>query len=648
MSDRKNTEEFTKLEDFDFTPDGDAHEGITDHADAMPMGEDVGSGGVDFETQQQVGMALGGYGWAADELPDLDQGALDSAYDNTFPDMLQREIAEYAGYVPLQPEELHAQPEVTFEQPMYEPLSPSMPVIDFPNANFGPPRPAQRYEGEQYTMRRSVEATVTTSAYRYAIPTYLGQPEEPYAPQEDADTTQELPEEEPETVNKRLSGRSGIPRAPRHRDAIAVSDPPPRVSERYVFQPQQPRRLTQGRAESGRNLMALFGDDEEPKLKYPMTIERGRKGQYYSSKHQSWDEPLPAGLTLKQVCNDYPNHVWGSGLRIFMRENWDAERIYRELPTGCKPDGAEQRKWNYLQQAMGREDDRMAQEDGNPREPQKKTPEKRQGGRGADDSDYGDDEGDWEPGSSGAKRRRTRRGSTRRHGPERRAKTIYTSSDFMRSEQEHNNDNGYDHDAHFFSQPPVQQQLGAPVSYQQAQVQPQMGSSYPWNQYPQYQQQSQFSMPAQQLIVPQPMPRPSSYLSMNPDHIEALSLPQLDDAEQQLRAQIINQIFQDRRMTDPHFQAQPPAWQFAQAQRRYHDFERAQFNRLLSRHDVDDMSPLRQAMPLDIYEALLRSLQSSTGDTVVANRSADFNLEARRKYVGQLIMWARDPRRPWR
>ena len=645
MSDRKNAEEFTKLEDFDFTPDGDAHEGITDHADAMPVGEDVGSGGGDIELQQQDDIAYGGYQWANNELPDLDEEALNSVYDHTFPNMLQQEIADYAGHVPLQPEELHAQPEVTFEQPMYEPLSPSMPVIDFPNANFGPPRPAQRYEGEQYTMRRSVEATVTTSAYRYAIPTYLGQLEEPYAPQEDADTTQELPEEEPETVNKRLSGRSGIPRAPRHRDAIAVSDPPPRVSERYVFQPQLPRRLTQGRADSGRNLMALFGDDEEPKLKYPMTIERGRKGQYYSSNHQSWDEPLPAGLTLKQVCNDYPNHVWGSGLRIFMRENWDAERIYRELPTGCKPDGAEQRKWNYLQQAMGREDDRMAQEDGNPREPQKKTPEKRKDGRGGDDSDYGDDEGAWEPGSSGAKRRRMRRGSTRGHGPERRGKTTYASSDFMRSEHELNNDHGYNQDAYFFSPPPVQHHLGAPVSFQQTQARPEMGSYYPSSQMPQYPQQSQFSIPPQPLMMPQPMPRPSRYLSMNPDHIEALSRAELDDAEHQLRAQIINQIFQDRRMRDQEFRAQPLEWQFAQAQRRAHELERGQFNALLSRHNVDEMSPLRQAMPLEIYEALLRSLQSSTGNTVVANQNADFNLQARRKYVGQLIVWARDPRR---
>ena len=648
MSDRKNAEEFTKLGDFDFTPDGDAHEGITDHADAMPVGEDVGSGGGDIELQQQDDIAYGGYQWADNELPDLDQEASNSAYDHTFADMLQQEIADYAGFVPLQPEELHAQPEVTFEQTMYEPLSPSMHVIASPNNNFGPPRPAHPYEGEQYTMRRSTEATITTSAYIYAPLTHLRPPEEPYTPQEDADTTQELPEEESETPNKRLSGRSGIPRAPRHRDAIAVSDPPPRVHRDHVFQPQQPRRLTQGRAESGRNLMALFGDDEEPRMKYPTTIERGRKGQYYSNKHQSWDEPLPAGLTLKQVCNDYPNHVWGSGLRIFMRENWDAERIYRELPTGCKPDGAEQRKWNYLQQAMGREDDRMAQEDGNPREPQKKTPEKQKGRRGADDSDYGDDEGDWEPRSSGAKRRRMRRGSTRRQGPERRSRPIHTSSDFMRSEQEHNNDNGYDHDALFFAQAPVQHKMGAPTSFQQAQVQPQMGNFYPPNRFPQYPQQSQVSMAPQALRMPQPMPRPSHYPSMDPDHIETLSRPQLDDAEHQLRAQIINRIFQDRRMTDPGFGAQPPAWQFAQAQRRFDDFQREQFNRLLTRHNVDDMSPLRQAMPLEIYEALLRSRESSRGNAAAADQNADFNLQARRQYVGQHILWARDPRPWWR
>ena len=641
MSDRKNAEEFTKLEDFDFTPDGDAHEGITDHADAMPVGEDVGSGGGDIELQQQDDIAYGGYQWADNELPDLDQEASNSVYDHTFADMLQQEIADCAGFVPLQPEELHAQPAVTFEQPMYGPLSPSMPVIASPNNNFGPPRPAQRYEGEQYTMRRSVEATVTTSAYTYATPTYLSQPEEQYAPQEDADTTQELPEEEPETANKRLSGRSGTPRAPRHRDAIAVSDPPPRVSERYVFQPQQPRRLTQGRAESGRNLMALFGDDEEPKLKYPMTIERGRKGQYYSNKHRSWDGPLPAGITLKQVCNDYPNHVWGSGLRIFMRENWDAERIYRELPTGCKPDGAEQRKWNYLQQAMGREDDRMAQEDGNPREPQKKTPEKHKGSRGADDSDYGDDEGDWEPGSSGTKRRRMRRGSTRRHGPERRGKPTYASSDFMRSEQEHNADRGYNHDAYFFTQAPVQQQLGAPVPFQQTQARPEMGNFYPSNQYSQCPQQAQFSMPPQPRMGQQPTHQPSPYLSMSLEDIMALSPAELDRAYRQLHGEIINQIVRITRRDDPVFQTQPLDQQSAEAHRRFHNFQHRRFNRLIEEHNID-MSHMPQARPVDIYEAVLRSRQISMGAAADPHEDATLRLKAKRQYVGQLVLWAID------
>ena len=641
MSDRRNTEEFTKLEDFDFTPDGDAHEGITDHADAVRMGEGVDSGGVDFETQQQGGMALGGYGWADDELPDLDQEALDPAYDHSFADMLQQEIADYAGFMPLQSEELHAQPEVTFEQPMYEPPSPSMPVSASPNSNLAPPRPAQRYEGEQYTMRRSMEATVSTSAYTYARPTHLRQPEEQYVPQEYADTTQELPEEESETPNKRLSGRSGIPRAPRHRDAIAVSDPPARVPEHYEFQPQQPRRLTQGRAESGRNLMALFGDDEEPRMKYPMTIERGRKGQYYSNKHTSWDEPLPSGLTLKQVCNDYPNHVWGSGLRIFMRENWDAERIYRELPTGCKPDGAEQRKWNYLQQAMGREDDRMAQEDGNPREPQKKTPEKHKGSRRADDSDHGDDEGDWEPGSSGSKRRRMRRGSTRRHGPARRDKTTYTLSDFMRSEQEHNVGHRHDQNAYFFTPAPVQQQLGAPVSFQQAQARPEMGNFYPSNQHSQYPQQAQFSMPPQPRMVQQPAHRPSPYLSMSLDDILALSPAELDDAYRQLHAQIINQLIRISRMEDPNFQAQPFDRQSAQAHQRFHDLQHRRFNTLIEQHNID-MSNMPQARPVDIYEAVLRSRQISMGAAADPNEDATLRLKAKRQYVGQLVLWAID------
>ena len=639
MSDRKNPEDFTKLEDLDLTPDGDAHEGITDHADATRMGEDVGSGGGNSELQQQDGMGFGGYQWA-NELPDLNQEALDLAYDHTFTDMFQQEIADHARFVPLQPEKLHAQVEVPFGQPMYDPLSLTVPTIASHNTHLGSPQPIQSYEDEQYSMRRSVEATVTNSTYTYATPTHSGQPEARYTLQEDVDTSGELPDEEPETPNKRLSGRSGIPRAPRHRDAFEVSDPPPRVPADHVFRPKRPQKLTQGRAESGRNLMALFGNDEEPRTKYPMTIERGRKGQYYSNNHRSWDEPLPARLTLKEVCNDYPNHVWGSGLRIFMRENWDAERIYRELPKGCKPDGAEQRKWNYLQQAMGREDDRMAQEDGNPREPQKKTPEKRKGSQGAEDSEYGDDERDWEPGSPGTKRRRMRRGSTRRHGPERSGKMTYKSSDFVRSEQEHNNEQGYDHDAYSFSQTPVQQRMIAPVSLQQTQAQPQMSSHYPSNQIPQYPQQSHFSMPPQSSMVPQSTHQPSPYLDMSPADIMGLFPAQLDEAYRHLRAQIVNQIIQNRRMNDPVFRARPVDWQFAQADQRFDEFQQGEYNALISRHNID-MNHMTQATPVDIYEAVLRSRQSSMEIAAAANQDATLNVQAKRQYVGQLILWAR-------
>ena len=642
MSNSEKPEEAAKLEDLDFKFDSDFHEAVTNPPNATRMGEDVRSGGIDSQLQQQDAMASGGYQWA-NELPDLDQEAHDPPYDYSFADMFQEQIAGYAGFVPLQPEELHENEEEAFEQLVYRSNSPRMPAIASPATHLRALRPSQQYQHEQYTMRRSVEATVSTSTYTYATPTQSGQPEDLQPEQKDVRTTQEGPEEGPEASNKRLSGRSGIPRAPRHRDAFAVSDSPPRVPADHIFHPQRPRKLKQGRADSGRNLMALFGSDEEPRTKYPMTIERGRKGQYYSSKHRSWDEPLPARLTLKEICNEYPNHVWGSGLRIFMRENWDAERIYRELPVGCRADGAEQRKWNYLQQAMGREDDRMAQEDGNPREPQKKTPEKRKGSPGADDSDYGDDEGDGQPQSSGGKRRRTGKGSVKKDGPKTPGKTTYTSSDFFRIPPEHSLDSRNDHNNYFFSQAPSRLQTDTSFLFPQTQpqLQPQMSSSAPFSATYPHPVQSHHALPPQAHIIAQSVHQPSPYVSMSPRNILDLSVTQLDEAYRQLRAQIINQIFQNRRMTDAVFRAQPFDWQFAQAQRRFSEFQHGELNALILRHNVD-ISHMRQATPIDIFEAVLRSRQSSMGNAAAAaNRDAALNLEARRQYVGQLVLWAR-------
>lgn len=132
------------------------------------------------------------------------------------------------------------------------------------------------------------------------------------------------------------------------------------------------KKIGQG-MNAGQNLMAIFRDlDDKPRTKYLLEVERGRNVKHWP-QYPRFNQPLRAGMSLEDICLECPGHAWGTGLRLFIAEGWTGERIYRQLPLDAANHGAATRKWNFLQQAMGREVDRMQEEDGQA----KRVPQKR-------------------------------------------------------------------------------------------------------------------------------------------------------------------------------------------------------------------------------------------------------------------------------
>jgi hypothetical protein len=114
--------------------------------------------------------------------------------------------------------------------------------------------------------------------------------------------------------------------------------------------------------DSGRNLMAIIGNDPIPRTRCNIQIRRGRTG---GSAYTDFPEPtteIPAGTSLDDICSFYPNHVWGTGLRLFMHEQSKPAHMYTKLPDKFKPKDQKDRPHNYLQQAFGREQDHILKE----------------------------------------------------------------------------------------------------------------------------------------------------------------------------------------------------------------------------------------------------------------------------------------------
>ncbi|RVX70996.1 hypothetical protein B0A52_06154 [Exophiala mesophila] len=151
-----------------------------------------------------------------------------------------------------------------------------------------------------------------------------------------------------------------------------------------------PRRIPLG-AGSGSDLMALFGDETEPRTKWPLIVDRARVGKSVYPNYPAGDTVLPAHLTLDEIAKRYANHVWGQMLRVFVAEGWDAPRIYNALPQDARAKRQKGRPWNFLQHGIGREQDHIYFEvTGHKRQPRKKAEAQVDGTK----EDEGQEEGD--------------------------------------------------------------------------------------------------------------------------------------------------------------------------------------------------------------------------------------------------------------
>ena len=167
----------------------------------------------------------------------------------------------------------------------------------------------------------------------------------------------------------RRSGKTSVPRTRGNRIPPRRSDPHLHFSS---TDPQAIREATLTRTidnarNSGLNLMAIYDKDPHARTRYPLRIERGRADSHASAAHPDCNTEIPARVTLEEICQKYPNHVWGSGLRIFMHEQMPASKIWDHLPSKFRMKGCKNRPHNYLQAAIGREIDHMMKDSGDKR-----------------------------------------------------------------------------------------------------------------------------------------------------------------------------------------------------------------------------------------------------------------------------------------
>ncbi len=187
-------------------------------------------------------------------------------------------------------------------------------------------------------------------------------------------------------------------RQPRQRAPVPPSDAHTRVPANHIF-PQAEERVQTG-MRSGRNFFVLRDGDSEPVLRTPLRIMRSKRDpaqQQNNTQYPSGNATIPAGTSLTQICQGWPRHVWGEMLRIFLSEQWDARRIWDLLPPNAR-NNAQNRPWNYIQAAMGREVDLMMQEDTGERrvpvrKPKSPSPDAEEGTQVKTEMDEGEDDG---------------------------------------------------------------------------------------------------------------------------------------------------------------------------------------------------------------------------------------------------------------
>ncbi|KAJ9004706.1 hypothetical protein HRR94_000406 [Exophiala dermatitidis] len=224
-------------------------------------------------------------------------------------------------------------------------------------------------------VRNSMALGLAEAVYNGALyvdneGTLIGQPSSPEEPDITAPDDGEENDAGAITANN-TRDRHAPGQVPRRRRTLAdvqKSDPYPRFPASPIPDEQAVLTLGPGLA-SGANHLALFGQDNVPRTIQPIMVERGREGRAANNGYPPADTVLPARLSLEEICARYPNHVWGSLLRIFLSEGWTGGRIWEALPADARLDAAMTRPWNYIQAACGRENRKMQDEDGIPPTP---------------------------------------------------------------------------------------------------------------------------------------------------------------------------------------------------------------------------------------------------------------------------------------
>ena len=238
------------------------------------------------------------------------------------------------------------------------------------NQGYAPPGLVDQEVDVILRLRDSIQNTSG------GTPIYQQLPQEGYTPQggygaaEEEEEDEESPEQEntpnPAPARRRRSGTpTYTPRARGNRVWPPRSDPHPRfaTNDPRAIQDAQTTHTIDANRHAGRNLMGLFDNEDIARTRYRLRLERGRSLNHAAVGYPESHTEIPARLTLREICQRYPNHVWGTGLRLFMHEHCPAELIWQYLPDGVRMKGCKGRPHNYLQQAIGREIDKIMKED---------------------------------------------------------------------------------------------------------------------------------------------------------------------------------------------------------------------------------------------------------------------------------------------
>jgi hypothetical protein len=115
--------------------------------------------------------------------------------------------------------------------------------------------------------------------------------------------------------------------------------------------------------------LAKESSSEKAKMvtRCPIQVEHlEKKVKYGIDKYLHGNNIVAAGLTLEEACQQHPEQVWGTMLRIFMAEGWNPVQVYQALPEDVK-DAIKAREpkrpQNFLQAAWRRETDKMMMDD---------------------------------------------------------------------------------------------------------------------------------------------------------------------------------------------------------------------------------------------------------------------------------------------